>query len=79
MIKGLRESARAFFIGMIVCMLLACSGQQAKELYDTAKLEELQHNSAHAVQLYEQIIVRYPSSDYAIKAKERIDELKKIK
>jgi len=54
----------------------ACSGNKASELYETAKFEELQNNREHAVQLYEQIIVSYPSSEYAVKAKERINELK---
>jgi len=56
--------------------LAACSGNTASELYETARFEELQNNREHAVQLYEQIIVRYPSSDYATRAKTRIDELK---
>jgi TolA-binding protein len=58
-------------------ILTSCSGQKASELYDTAKFEELQNNREHAIKLYEQIIVRYPSSEYAVKAKERIDEIKK--
>jgi outer membrane protein assembly factor BamD (BamD/ComL family) len=57
--------------------LPACSGNKASELYETAKFEELQNNREHAVQLYEEIIARYPSSDYAVKAKERIDVIKK--
>jgi TolA-binding protein len=57
--------------------LPACSGNKASELYETAKFEELQNNREHAVQLYEQIIAGYPSSDYAVKAKERIDVIKK--
>jgi outer membrane protein assembly factor BamD (BamD/ComL family) len=56
-------------------LLPACSGMNASELYETAKFEELQNNRNHAVQLYQQIIVRYPSSDYALKAKERIDAI----
>jgi outer membrane protein assembly factor BamD (BamD/ComL family) len=64
-------------ISALAIMLQACSGQKAPELYDTAKFEELQNNREHAIQLYEQIIVRYPSSEYALKAKERIDALKK--
>lgn len=74
---------RLMLTGLIALMalaalsLLACVGKNAAELYDTAKFEELQNNREHALQLYEQIIVRYPSSDYALKAKERIDILKK--
>ncbi len=61
----------------IAIMLGACGGEKASELYETAKFEELQNNREHAIQLYEQIIVRYPNSEYAPKAKERIDALKK--
>ena len=56
--------------------LSSCSGNKASELYETARFEELQNNREHAIQLYEQIIVRYPSSDYAVRAKERINGLK---
>ena len=67
----------SFFLTILLAIVLAaCSGQKASELYDTAKFEELQNNREHAIQLYEQIIVRYPSSDYAVKAKERLDMLK---
>lgn len=72
-----RSILTSFFLTIILAIVLAaCSGQKASELYDTAKIEELQNNREHAVQLYEQIIVRYPSSDYAVKAKERLDLLK---
>jgi outer membrane protein assembly factor BamD (BamD/ComL family) len=72
-----RSILTSFFLTIILAIVLAaCSGQKASELYDTAKFEELQNNREHAIQLYEQIIVRYPSSDYAVKAKERIDVLK---
>ncbi len=72
-----RSILTSFFLMIILAIVLAaCSGQKASELYDTAKFEELQNNREHAIQLYEQIIVRYPSSDYAVKAKERLDLLK---
>jgi outer membrane protein assembly factor BamD (BamD/ComL family) len=67
----------AVLILALAFVLAACSGNNASELYETAKFEELQNNREHAIQLYEQVIVRHPSSDYAIRAKERIDELKK--
>ena len=72
-----RSILTSFFLTIILAIVLAAfSGQKASELYDTAKFEELQNNREHAIQLYEQIIVRYPSSDYAVKAKERLDLLK---
>lgn len=60
---------------MLAIMLSGCSGNQAEELFDTAKLEELQHNPEHAGQLYREIIEKYPESDYAEKAKKRLSEL----
>jgi outer membrane protein assembly factor BamD (BamD/ComL family) len=73
-----RSTLMSFLLMIILAiMLAACSGQKASELYDTAKFEELQNNREHAIQIYEQLIDRYPSSDYVLKAKERIDVLKK--
>lgn len=59
-----------------VIALLSCSGDNASELFETAKFEELQNNKKHAMQLYEDIIKKYPQSEYADKAKERLSELK---
>ena len=66
-------------IGAVVfCMaLVACSGDKAKELFETAELEERQHNVAHAKQLYEDLIRLYPSSPQAETAKTRITVLNK--
>jgi TolA-binding protein len=55
--------------------LSACSGQKAKETFETAKLEELQRNFSHARQLYREILEKYPKSEYAEKAAERLKEL----
>ena len=49
--------------------LSACSGNKAAEMFDTAKFEEVQNNKEHAIQLYEEIIKKYPDSEYAKKAK----------
>ncbi len=63
---------------LIVAMLLlpCCSGDKAHELYETGKFEELQNNKEHARELYEEIIEKYPKSDYAKKAGERLTALK---
>jgi hypothetical protein len=48
---------------LIACLGLAlagCSGNGAKELFETAQFEELQNNQEHARQLYEEIIKKYP-------------------
>jgi outer membrane protein assembly factor BamD (BamD/ComL family) len=57
---------------MAIMAGLGCSEQRAKELFETAQLEELQNNKRHASQLYEEIIGAYPESDYARKARERL-------
>ena len=54
----------------------ACSGNGASELYDTAKFEEVQNNREHARELYEEIVRKYPKSEYAKKARERVAVLK---
>lgn len=67
---------------VIVFLLLAfvlsgCSGKKAAELYETAGFEELQNNKEHALKLYQELIEKYPDSEYAKKADERISEIKK--
>ena len=61
-------------IGAVVfCIALsACTGDKAKELFETAELEERQHNVAHAKQLYEDLIRLYPSSPQAETARARL-------
>jgi TolA-binding protein len=52
-----------------------CTGNKAKELFETAQLEELQNNPEHARQLYGEIITTYPETEYAKKARERMSAL----
>lgn len=59
----------AFVIG-------GCSGNKAAELFETAKFEELQNNKEHAAQLYEEIINKYPESEHAKNARERLSKIK---
>jgi outer membrane protein assembly factor BamD (BamD/ComL family) len=54
----------------------ACSGNRAEELFETAKLEELQNAPDHAMKLYQEIVDKYPESEYARKAKERLSAMK---
>lgn len=56
-------------------LLLACSGDRAQELLDTAQLEEQQHNLPHAKQLYDEVIRLYPSSKQAEAARARLAQL----
>ncbi|MBW2196195.1 MAG: hypothetical protein JRF37_11860 [Deltaproteobacteria bacterium] len=53
-----------------------CSGSTPEDLFDTAKLEELQDNHEHARELYQQIIEKYPESEYAKQSKERLTKMK---
>ena len=69
-------------LGMIIALLLgivlgACGGEGPESLYGTAQFEEKQMNKAHATQLYEQIIREHPDSEWAEKAKVRLEELGK--
>ena len=65
------------FILLLSFILPGCSGNKAAELYETAGFEELQNNREHALQLYQEIIRKYPDSEYAGKAEERISEINK--
>jgi outer membrane protein assembly factor BamD (BamD/ComL family) len=54
-----------------------CSGDKAKDIMDTAILEEKQHNPDHAKQLYQEVIQKYPDSAFAKDAQKKLSELKK--
>lgn len=62
------------FTGLAVS---ACSDNKPQELLETAELEELQNNQDHARQLYQEIIRKYPDSEYARNAEERLSALQK--
>ena len=63
----------------VALVLSGCSGDKAEELFETAKLEELQNAPDHAKKLYQEIVDKYPESEYAKKAKERLSALKDAK
>ncbi len=65
-------------LALIVAFAIALSGcsNKAAEMFETAKFEELQNNKEHATELYEEIIKKYPDSEQAKKARERLAELK---
>ena len=56
--------------------IAGCSGNNAKELFETAQLEELQNNRDHAIKLYRKIIEKDPECEYARQARKRLDALK---
>ncbi|MEK6678922.1 MAG: tetratricopeptide repeat protein, partial [Nitrospirota bacterium] len=55
-----------FFVSLCGC------SDKAAEIYDIAQFEEKQKNNKHAAELYEDIIKKYPDSEYAKKAKQRL-------
>ena len=67
------------FLGVCVMLLLVGCGDGAKDLYDTAELEEKQNNRPHAAKLYRQIVEEHPDSPYASQAKARLVELEKAR
>lgn len=70
------RQALVIFTLAVLFSLSACSGNNDKELFETAKFEELQNNKEHATELYEEILKKYPKSEYAKKAEERLNALK---
>ena len=55
--------------------LVGCGGGRGDDLLDTARLEELQNNPAHARELYQEIVRRFPGSPAARTAEERMRAL----
>ena len=68
--------AKILILSLIICatVLLSCSAENAQELYKTAEFEELQNNRDHANKLYNEIINKYPESEYAEKARNKLSE-----
>lgn len=65
---------------LLMCAILlavaGCTGGGASDLYETASFEEMQNNKEHAAQLYEEIIRKYPGTEYAEKSQKRLAQLK---
>jgi TolA-binding protein len=69
-------TARLMLCLLCCILLLSCSGDKAKELFETAEFEERQMNLPHAKQLYEDVIRLYPTSKEAATARTRLNALK---
>ena len=72
---------RAMLTVLMILVLAAggCGVDGAQEVFETAQFEERQNNPAHARELYQEILTRYPNSPYAKKAEERLRALDKKK
>jgi hypothetical protein len=60
---------------LALTVLIAGCGGGAKELLETAQFEELQRNTSHARELYQEILRKHPDSPEAATAKERLAAL----
>jgi hypothetical protein len=67
-----RNGRRWFGLGLLLGLLIAC-GEDPRQLYETAVFEEQQQNRAHAQELYERIIQQHPDSEFAEKARQRLE------
>ena len=68
---------RVLFLSIIVfCFIFLGCADKAKENFETAQFEELQTNYTHARKLYKNIIENDPESEYANKAKDRLEIIK---
>jgi TolA-binding protein len=72
-VSDLPKSTKSWLLLLVGC------GNKAKDLYDTAQLEEKQNNKPHAMKLYRQIVEEYPDSPYANQAKTCLAELEKTR
>ena len=61
---------------LALTLLLSACGGGAKEMLETAQFEELQRNTTHARELYEQIVRDHPDAPEAATARERLAALK---
>ncbi|MDH4192731.1 MAG: hypothetical protein OEY80_08840 [Nitrospirota bacterium] len=75
MLSGLGNAYRCIGLSLVLGMLMGC-GEDPRQVFETARFEEQQHNRAHAQELYEQIIQQYPDSEFAEKARQRLEAWK---
>ena len=60
---------------VLLALFLAACGDSAAKMLETAKFEELQRNTTHARELYQEILRSHPNSPEAAIAKERLSAL----
>lgn len=64
-------------LGLLGSLLVGCDGESPESLFETAQFEERQTNVAHARELYERITDEHSDSEWAEKAKARLEQLGK--
>ena len=64
-------------LGLLFSLIVGCGGESPESLFETAQFEERQTNVAHARELYQRIILEHPGSEWAKKAKTRLEQLEK--
>jgi hypothetical protein len=77
-VRAGRLPCRAMLLIVILLLslgLAACTDDSAQQVFDNAQFEERQNNQAHAKQLYQEILTKYPKSEYARKAEDRLREI----
>lgn len=62
---------------MLLAATLAGCGGGADELMETAAFEEVQRNHAHARELYQRVVDRFPGTPQAERAAERLRALER--
>lgn len=60
---------------LLILGVQGCFGEDAEQMLETAKFEELQRNQAHAREIYERILTTHPDSPQAREARNRLDQL----
>lgn len=70
------KSVRSIVCILGFLLLLGCSGDNAKLLFENAAFEESQMNWAHAKEIYQELVTRFPTSKEAELARLRLEELK---
>ena len=74
-----RVTVRKMALSVVVVTALSvagCSGDNGKQIYETAQFEEKQNNREHAQKLYEDVIAQYSDGDFAKQARDRLAALK---
>jgi hypothetical protein len=74
--KRMKTKLRCVLLLFAGLLCFACSAEnKAADLFETAAFEEVQFNTAHAKELYQEIIEKYPDTETARKARQAMDRL----